>query len=75
MIMLRSGIFGRMTAYAGIVGHGLDLTRIVINLVFLPITSLAVVPSIGFILLAVGGPLQLIWFALVGRKLYQMGQR
>jgi hypothetical protein len=75
IIMLRSGIFGRVTAYMGILGHGLDWTRIVINLIFAPITSLALVSTIGFVLLAIGGPLQLIWYALVGRKLLQLGRR
>jgi hypothetical protein len=75
IIMLRSGIFGRFTSCMGIVGHGLDLTRIVINLVFGPIAGLAWVSTIGFILLAIGGPLQLIWYALIGRRLLQLGRR
>ena len=74
MIMLRSGLFGKFTAYMGIVGHGLDLIRIIINLVIVPIVSLPFVATIGFILLAIGGPLQLIWYALVGRKLLQLGR-
>jgi hypothetical protein len=75
IIMLRSGIFGKVTSYMGILGHGLDLTRIVINLIFVPIISLPFVSTIGFILLAIGGPLQLIWYALVGRRLLQLGHR
>jgi hypothetical protein len=75
IIMLRSGIFGRSTSVMGILGHGLDFARIFINLVFVPITSLALVSTIGFILLAIGGPLQLIWYALIGRRLFQLGHR
>jgi hypothetical protein len=75
IIMLRGGIFGRVTAYAGILGHGLDLARILINLVLVPLTSLALFSTIGFVLLAIGGPLQLIWYALTGRKLLQLGHR
>ena len=75
IFMLRSGTFGKVTAYAGIVGHGFDLARILINLLIIPLTDLAWVPTIGFILLAIGGPLQLIWYALVGRKLLQLGRR
>jgi hypothetical protein len=75
IIMLRSGIFGKVASYSGIVGHGLDLVRIIINLVIVPITSLAWVPTIGIVLLAIGGPLQLIWYALIGRKLLQLGRR
>jgi hypothetical protein len=74
ILMLRSGTFGKVTSYAGIVGHGLDLVRILINLLIIPLTSLAWVPTFGFILLAIGGPLQLIWYALVGRKLIQLGR-
>jgi hypothetical protein len=59
----------------GIIGHGLDFTRIVINLIFIPLTSLPLISTIGFILLAIGGPLQLVWYALVGRKLLQLGHR
>ena len=75
LFMLRSRIFGRFTSYMGIIGHGLDLTRIVINLIFVPIISLPFVSTIGFILLAIGGPLQLIWYALIGRRLLQLGRR
>lgn len=73
ILMLQSGSFGKVTAYTGIIGHGFDLARILINLLIVPLTDLAWVPSIGFVLLAVGGPLQLIWYALVGRKLLQLG--
>ena len=72
IFMLQSGIFRRFTACMGIIGHGFDLARIIINLILVPITSLAWVSTIGFVLLAIGGPLQLIWYALVGRKLLQL---
>jgi len=73
-IMLRSGLFGKFTSYMGIIGHGLDFARIVINLIFVPLTSLALISTIGFILLAIGGTLQLIWYALTGRRLLQLGR-
>jgi len=75
IIMLRSKVFGKVTSYTGIIGHGLDLSRIVINLITIPLTSSAFVSTIGFILLAIGGPLQLIWYALTGRRLLQLGHR
>jgi hypothetical protein len=75
IIMLRSGVFGKFTSYMGIIGHGLDLTRIVINLIFTLFVSNPLISTIGIILLAIGGPLQLIWYALVGRKLLQLGCR
>jgi hypothetical protein len=74
IFMLRSGIFGRFTAYMGILGHGLDLARIVINLILAPITGPALLAPIGIILLAIGGPLQLIWYALTGQRLLQLGR-
>jgi len=73
-IMLRSGLFGKFTSYMGIIGHGLDFARIVINLIFVPLTNLAFVSTIGIILLAIGGTLQLIWYALTGRRLLQLGR-
>jgi hypothetical protein len=67
ILMLRSNVYGKKTAYLGIVGHGLDLSRIVMNLAFLP-------ESIGAILLIIGGLPQFIWLILVGIRLYQLGQ-
>jgi len=66
LLMLRSNVFGKMTAYLGIMGHGLDLTRIIMILAFLP-------EGIGAILLMIGGLPQLIWLILVGRKFMQLG--
>ncbi len=67
LLMLQSSVFGKTTAYLGIVGHGLDLVRILMNLAFLP-------EGIGAILLMIGGLPQLIWLILVGRKFFQLGQ-
>jgi hypothetical protein len=62
--MLRSSVFSRATAYVGIVTHGLDLVHGVLG---------PVVPTAGFALMAVAGPLYLVWFALVGRTLLRLG--
>ncbi|MFB0554306.1 MAG: hypothetical protein ACETWQ_13445 [Phycisphaerae bacterium] len=67
VLMLRSNIYGKKTAYLGIVGHGLDLIRIIMILAFLP-------ERIGAILLKIGGLPQLIWLILVGRKFIQLGR-
>ena len=67
LLMLRSNVFGKKIAYLGILGHGLDLTRIIMNLAFLP-------EGIGAILLKIGGLPQLIWLILVGRRFFQLGQ-
>jgi hypothetical protein len=67
ILMLKSNVFGKRTAYLGIVGHGLDLTRIIMNLAFLP-------EEIGTILLMIGGLPQLLWLILIGIKFIQLGQ-
>jgi hypothetical protein len=59
-VMLRGGVFGKATAWLGIVMHGLDLAHIVGGL-FLPVS--------GAVLLAVAGPMYPIWLFLVGRRL------
>jgi len=65
IVMLRSSVFGKTIAYLGILTHGLDLAHGVLGL-FLPVA--------GVVLLAVAGPLYLIWFPLVGRRLLQLGR-
>jgi hypothetical protein len=63
VVMLRSSVFSRATAYLGILMHGLDLAHIVFGL-FLPGT--------GIVLLAISGPFYPIWLFLVGRRLLQL---
>lgn len=63
VVMLRSRVFGRTTAYLGILMHGLDLAHIVFGL-FLPVA--------GVVLMAIAGPFYPIWFLLVGRRLLQL---
>jgi hypothetical protein len=74
VIMLRSSVFGRVTAYLGIIGHGLDVARIVVSLVFVPLAGLSFASGIGGLLLAIGGTFQLRWYALVGWKLFRLGR-
>ncbi|HTS05883.1 MAG TPA: hypothetical protein VMP68_09890 [Candidatus Eisenbacteria bacterium] len=66
VVMLRSSVFSRTTAYLGILMHGLDLAHIVFGL-FLPGT--------GVVLLAISGPFYPIWLFLVGRRLLQLTSR
>lgn len=66
IIMLRSNVYGKIIAYPGILGHGLDLTRIVMILAFVPEKATA-------ILLMIGGLPQFLWLFLVGRKFLQLG--
>jgi hypothetical protein len=61
--MLKSSVFSKLTAYAGIFVYGLDLAHIVIGL-FLPAVSV--------ILMAIAGPFYLLWFPLVGFRLFKL---
>jgi len=64
-IMLKSDVFNKITAYTGIFIFGLDLAHIVIGL-FLPL--------IGSIIMVVAGTLYLLWFPLIGFRLFKLGQ-
>lgn len=63
--MLQTKIFSRLTGFLGIVTHGLDLAHILIGLF---------APAAGVVLMVIAGPLYLIWFPLVARRLYQLGR-
>jgi hypothetical protein len=65
IIMLKTNIFNKTTAITGIVTHGLDLLHIIIGF-FLP--------AIGNILMFIAGPLYLLWFPLVGIRLFKLGK-
>lgn len=65
-VMLNSSQFTRATAYVGIVTHGLDLARIFLGLI---------VPQLNIILMAIAGPLYLVWFPFLARDLFRLGRR
>jgi len=65
VVMLRNKIFSKVTAYVGILTHGLDLAHIIIGIF---------APGVGVILMAIAGPLYVIWFPLVGRRLLQLAR-
>lgn len=69
VIMLRSAVFNRVTAYVGIVASALDLAYCIVY---------AFVPTVDSELLAVcfipaAGLFLMIWHVLVGWRLYQLG--
>jgi hypothetical protein len=66
VVMLRSGIFSKTTAWIGIVMHSLDLVHIACGL-FLPAVSTT--------LMAIAGPFYPIWFLLVGLRLFKLASR
>jgi len=65
VVMLRSPAFGKLLAYLGIVTHGLDLAHLLTGLVF---------PPGGVILMAIAGPLYLVWFPLLARDFFRLGE-
>lgn len=65
LTMLRSEVFSKTTAYVGILTHGLDLAHILLGLFW---------TRAGVVLMAVAGPLYLIWFPLIGHGLLQLGR-
>ena len=66
IVMVRSGVFNKLTGYLGLVTHGLDLAHIMVSL-FLP--------AAGVVLMAIAGPLYFLWLPLVGRRLHQMSHQ
>jgi hypothetical protein len=65
LMMLRSTVFSRLTAWLGILTHGLDLLHLI--LAFL-------LPAGGVALMIVAGPLYLLWFPLLARDLFRLGR-
>jgi hypothetical protein len=66
-VMLRSEIFGKTTAIAGVVGNGLMIVLEMI-LAFAPGWSTV------WLIVAMGGGVSIMaWYILVGRRLFQMG--
>lgn len=63
-IMLRSNVFRADTAWVGIAAHGLDLLHILVGY------SL---PTGGFSLMIVAGPLSLVWFLLLAQDFFRLG--
>ena len=60
VVMLRSRVFGKTTAYVGIAMHGVDLIHIILAPFF---------PAASLVLMIIAGPLYPVWLFLVGRKL------
>ena len=70
VVMLRSDIFSRVTAYVGILASAFDLAYC-IAFAFLPavdieLVAVCTIPAAGLLLM--------IWHILVGRRLYQLGR-
>jgi hypothetical protein len=66
IIMLRTNVFSRSTAITGIATHGLDLAHIIFGFFS---------PTLGNIMMFIAGPLYLLWFPMVGLRLYRLKSR
>jgi hypothetical protein len=64
LVMLR-GVFSKLTAYVGIITHGLDL----LHIVFVPF-----LPKVAAVFMIVAGLGYPVWLWLVGRRLLQLGK-
>jgi membrane-associated protease RseP (regulator of RpoE activity) len=69
VVMLRDNIFGKATAWVGIMGFSF-LSLFTICATFFPV--LYTLAFYGFA--SIGGTLALIWFALVARRLFRLGK-
>jgi hypothetical protein len=65
IVMLWGNSFSKATAYVGILTHSLDLAHIFVGFLF---------PTLGFIFMAIAGPLYLVWFPLLARDLFRLGR-
>jgi hypothetical protein len=63
--MLRTRVFSKTTAYVGLVTHGLDSLHAI---------TTPFMPRVGFLLMAVAGPLYVVWFPLIGRRLIALSR-
>ncbi|MBN2115805.1 MAG: DUF4386 family protein [Anaerolineales bacterium] len=69
IIMLRNSEFSKITAIAGLIGNGLDLTQHLLH---------PFLPSMAEVILRSAGPFYLIWFPMLVRdflRLYKSGDR
>jgi hypothetical protein len=64
-LMLRGALFGKLTAWLGVVTHGLDLLHLLAGLLL---------PTVGAAIMFVAGPLYLVWFPLVARDLSRLAR-
>jgi hypothetical protein len=65
IVMLQNQDFGKATAYVGIITHGLDLLRLIVSFFAAPAS---------FILMAIAGPLYLVWFPLLARDFFKLSR-
>jgi hypothetical protein len=65
VVMLRSADFSKVTAWVGVVMHGLDWLHIMAGFF---------VPAVGVALIIVAGPLYLVWFPMLARDFFGLAK-
>ncbi|MFW9972772.1 MAG: DUF4386 family protein [Candidatus Odinarchaeota archaeon] len=65
VIMLKTLIFNKATGWIGLLTHGFDLSSILAGLFYPPIKE---------VFTMVAGPLYIVWFILIGIRLFQLGK-
>ncbi len=65
VLMLRSASFGKLTAWVGIVMHGLDLLHILVGFL---------APAVGATLMIIAGTLYLVWFPLLAWDFFRLAK-
>jgi hypothetical protein len=63
--MLDGKTFGKTIAYWGVLTHGLDLAHILLRFIL---------PTGGIILMAIAGPLYVVWFPLLARDFFRLAK-
>ena len=66
VLMLKTLIFNKTTGWIGVLTHGFDLMSIIVGLFYPPIKG---------IFIMVAGPLYIVWFILIGTRLFQLGKK
>lgn len=64
-VMLRSNIFGKVTAYVGLLANGFGLSYYI---------TLAFAPAMVALPLSISALFLLTWYILIGRRLFQLGK-
>ena len=67
-VMLQGTLFSRATAHFGLLAHALSLADYLRN-------ALTASPLVALLVILPNAPFLVIWYALVGRRLYHLGRR
>lgn len=65
VLMLKTQVFSKATGWIGVLTHGFDLSSTLIGIFYTPIKD---------IFIMVAGPLYLVWFVMIGIRLFQMSK-